>query len=149
VNAVTATSVSNIVTAGKTILIVDDSPFQRRRLKEMFSSLGYECIGEVSNGMECLDFLKRQRTAPDIISLDIIMPIMDGIETLTKLREFKCPSTLILVSALGSEEAFSETLLQNLSPDGIFSKRDSRDTFAKGLMQILLQKSTWKSPGVK
>ena len=119
---------------GKRVLIVDDSPSQRKKLRELYESMGLVCVGEASNGLECLELVLKAR--PNLISLDVIMPVMHGIETLTCLRSSKYEGVIIFVSSLGVDESLLEIRPNGFAPQGIFSKSDSRETFMEALIDI-------------
>lgn len=121
---------------GRRAIVVDDSPSQRNRLIDIFQSLGMHVVGEAQNGLEALSLV--ERVQPDIISLDIIMPVMHGVETLGYLRQRDCKAVIIYVSALGGVE--SVTQLRSPGghlPDAVFSKKDGRETFAEVLTAVL------------
>ena len=86
---------------GLNVLIVDDSADIRFELREKFESIGQNVIGECSNGLEAIELVKQLQ--PDLVSLDIIMPVMDGIECYRILRSLPNPPRVILISALASE----------------------------------------------
>ena len=69
----------------KKVLIVDDAAFLRMQLKEMFVKCGAEVVGEAANGAECLE--KYPLLKPDLVTMDITMPDMDGITVLKVLKE--------------------------------------------------------------
>ena len=122
---------------GRRVLVVDDSASQRHRLSEIYQSLGMQVVGEAAHGLECLALVEKLH--PDIISLDVIMPVMHGVETLGYLRENKSRAVIIYVSALGSVEAITELKAPGGHlPDAIFSKQDSRETFAEVLTAVLM-----------
>jgi two-component system chemotaxis response regulator CheY len=83
------------------VLIVDDSPGVRAKLKSLYQELGHEVVGECKNGLEAIE--QAQQAAPDLVSLDIIMPDMDGIEAYRILRNMDQPPRCLLVTALGAE----------------------------------------------
>ena len=121
---------------GRRVLVVDDSVSQRHRLSEIYLSLGMQVVGEASHGLECLALVDRLQ--PDIISLDVIMPVMHGVETLGYLRESKSQAVIIYVSALGGVDAITELKAPGGHlPDAVFSKKDSRETFAEVLTAVL------------
>jgi two-component system chemotaxis response regulator CheY len=125
------------VLKGRRVVVADDSPSQRRRLCEIFESLGMIVTGEASNGLEALAII--ERTKPDLISLDVIMPVMHGVETLGYLREANNLAYVIYVSAMGNLEALSEVKAPGgFSPDAIFSKKDGAETFAEVLISVFL-----------
>ncbi len=86
------------------VLIVDDSPFVRLALKKLLSSeKDIEVVGEASNGKEAVELVKTLR--PDVITLDINMPVMDGLTALAEIRKV-CPECkVIMISALTKEGA--------------------------------------------
>ncbi|MCK5289133.1 MAG: response regulator [Candidatus Omnitrophica bacterium] len=69
----------------KKILIVDDSPFMRRMLRDILEKEGYEVCGEAQNGKEAID--KYQELKPDIVTMDIVMPLVDNIDGIAAVRE--------------------------------------------------------------
>ena len=71
--------------SGHTVVIVDDMPKVIDRLRNLYSEIGLEVVGVAHNGIEALTVIKEQQ--PDLVSLDIIMPEMDGIECYRKLRD--------------------------------------------------------------
>ncbi|HPN36878.1 MAG TPA: chemotaxis response regulator protein-glutamate methylesterase [Melioribacteraceae bacterium] len=84
-------------------LIVDDSAFMRKSLSIMLSSdTDIEIVGTAKNGLEGFDLAKKLR--PDIITLDIEMPVMDGLSALKKIMA-ECPTSVIMVSSLTTEGA--------------------------------------------
>lgn len=120
---------------GRRVIVVDDSPSQRRRLSEMFESIGMQVVGEAGNGLECLALA--DKTRPDVISLDVIMPVMHGVETLGYLRELKTTAVVMFVSAIGNLEVMAEIRSPGGHiPDAIFSKKDSAETFKEVLIAV-------------
>ena len=85
----------------KRILIVDDAIFMRIMLKNILEKHQYEIVGEGSNGAEAIKMYEQLR--PDIVTLDITMPQMDGIEALQMIRKFDPNSKIVMVSAMGQE----------------------------------------------
>lgn len=85
------------------VLIVDDSAFMRKSLSLMLESdTGISVIGTARNGQEGVELACKLR--PDIITLDIEMPIMDGLTALKKIMS-ECPTSVIMVSSLTTEGA--------------------------------------------
>lgn len=83
------------------VLIVDDSLRVREHLRKLYQELGHKVVGECSNGLEAIELVRE--LSPDLVSLDIIMPEMDGIELYRILRHIENPPHCLIVSALGSE----------------------------------------------
>ncbi|KTG16449.1 MULTISPECIES: chemotaxis response regulator protein-glutamate methylesterase [unclassified Guyparkeria] len=113
------------------VLIVDDSLFFRRALREVFASdERLEVIGEASNGRQAV--LKACELKPDIITMDVEMPIMDGISAVRRIAE-RCPTPILMLSAL--TKAGAEATLDALDAGAVdfFPKNgdDPEDTLAR------------------
>jgi len=83
------------------LLIVDDSNIIRRRIErsQQFSDL--EVVGAASNGVEALELFRK--TDPDLVTMDLTMPQMDGIECIEKLVEWKPAVRILVISALADK----------------------------------------------
>lgn len=90
----------------KRILVIDDSPFIFKAVKRAVEPNGYEMIGQAFNGQEGLNMVDEQN--PDVIVLDVTMPVMDGIETAQHLNEKQLTSKVILLSAMGDESLIDQ-----------------------------------------
>ena len=87
------------------ILIVDDSSFFRKRLKEIFESdPSMQVVGEAKDGKECVAMTEKLR--PDVITMDVEMPVMDGITAVKEIMA-KCPTPILMFSSLTFEGANS------------------------------------------
>ena len=85
----------------KNVMIVDDSLIMRINLKKIFEKQGYKVIAEAVNGQEAVEkYLKYQ---PDLTTMDITMPVLDGISALQKIRLINHNASVIMISALGQE----------------------------------------------
>jgi chemotaxis response regulator CheB len=116
------------------VLVVEDNRFQRKRLKEMYESMGMKCIGEAADGLEALEYAEKLN--PELISLDILMPTMHGVEALGYLKEQGCTARIVFVSSLGSLETVADLRSKGFQPDAIFSKKDSKEMFEEVLWDI-------------
>ena len=84
------------------ILVIDDSPVVFKAIKRVLEPQGYQFVGQAFNGREGLEMIAQHQ--PDLIFLDISMPVMDGIEAAEILMS-KDPSVqVIMMSAMGDEE---------------------------------------------
>lgn len=84
-------------------LVVDDSAFTRKLIKGILTSSGqFSAVETVTNGKEALERL--EQIAPDVITLDVEMPIMNGLETLARIMEIR-PTPVVMVSSLTTEGA--------------------------------------------
>ncbi|MEF8834857.1 MAG: response regulator [Candidatus Thermoplasmatota archaeon] len=96
----------------KSVLIVDDTNFMRKMLRDLISD-HYEVVGEAENGKECLEMVEEHD--PDLITLDVIMPEMDGLETLPKLKERYEDQKVIMVTSVGQHEKVTEAMNKGAS----------------------------------
>lgn len=85
-----------------TVLVVDDSPFIFKAVKKALEPEGYQLMDQAFNGQECLERVEQQ--TPDVIILDITMPVMDGLQTAERLFRKNAATKLIMISAMGDEE---------------------------------------------
>ena len=90
------------------ILIVDDSRTSKRILRNLLESQGYEVVAEAADGEE--GFAKYQEVKPDLVTMDITMPKMDGIESLTLIKQFDPSAKVVMITAAGQKEKMVEAL---------------------------------------
>lgn len=93
----------------KKVLIVDDAAFMRVSIKNMLSKNGYETVGEAENGKVAIQ--KFQDLAPDVVTMDITMPEMDGLTSLKKILAIDSNANIIMISAMGQESMVREAVL--------------------------------------
>ncbi|MDK2788879.1 MAG: two-component system, chemotaxis family, chemotaxis protein CheY [Epulopiscium sp.] len=82
-------------------LVVDDAIFMRTVLKKMLSEEGFEVVGEAGNGIDAIQMAAKLK--PDIVTLDITMPEMDGIKAVPEILKVSPDSKIIMCSALGQQ----------------------------------------------
>jgi two-component system, chemotaxis family, chemotaxis protein CheY len=83
------------------ILIVDDAIFMRTILKNILTQNGYNVIGEASNGNEA--YSKYISLKPDLVTMDITMNDLNGIDALKKIKEYDANAKIIMCSAMGQQ----------------------------------------------
>lgn len=91
-----------------TVMIVDDSKTSRSILKSILMKNGYDVIAEAEDGQEGYD--KYCELRPDYVTLDITMPVMDGIETLVKIKEYDPGAKVIMVTAAGQKSKMLDAI---------------------------------------
>lgn len=91
------------------ILIIDDAAYMRLAIKTILSNNGFDVAGEAENGM--IGLLKYTEYKPDVVTLDITMPGLDGIETLKKILKYDPKAKVIIVSAMGKESLVKEAIM--------------------------------------
>ncbi len=85
----------------KDVLLVDDTAFMRMKLKDILEKNGYNVVGEAENGVEAVSLY--QELNPDVVTMDITMPEMDGIEALKQIRAADSEAKVIMCSAMGQQ----------------------------------------------
>lgn len=83
------------------ILLVDDSKTSRKILRSILEENGHEVIGEATNGKEGLE--KYKELLPNITTMDITMPVMDGLEALKSIMEYDKNAKVVMVTAAGQK----------------------------------------------
>jgi two-component system chemotaxis response regulator CheY len=91
------------------VLIVDDSMFIAKQLGQILQSEGFEVVGTASDGAQGVEEFQTLR--PDLVTMDITMPVMDGVTALEKILEISKDAKVIMVSALGKEDVVKKCLL--------------------------------------
>ncbi|WP_249869775.1 response regulator [Oceanobacillus saliphilus] len=86
---------------GKRILIVDDAAFMRMMIKDILTKNGYEVVGEAQDGAQAIE--KYKELEPDLVTMDITMPEMDGITALKEIKKFNADAKVIMCSAMGQQ----------------------------------------------
>lgn len=92
----------------KRILVVDDAAFMRMMIKNILSKNGYEIVGEAENGQVAVDLYKKLK--PDLVTMDITMPEMNGIEGVKEIRAFDPNANIIMCSAMGQQAMVMEAI---------------------------------------
>ena len=93
---------------GKKILIVDDAAFTRMMLKDILTKNGYEVVGEAENGAKAVE--KYKEVTPDLVTMDITMPEMDGISALKNIRSIDSNAKVVMCSAMGQQAMVIEAI---------------------------------------
>ncbi|GCD10326.1 response regulator [Clostridium tagluense] len=93
----------------KRVLITDDAIFMRLALKTMLERNGFEIVGEAENGEIAIE--KYKLLKPDIVTLDITMPVMDGLEELKQIKAFDKSAKVMMISAMGQETIVRDSVI--------------------------------------
>ena len=113
----------------KKILVVDDAAFMRLSLKTMLEKNGFEVVGEAENGRKAIEMYKMLN--PEIVTMDITMPEMDGVEALAEIIKFDSKANVIMLSAMGQEGKIREAVLNGAK--GFIVKPFKEDYLLKAL----------------
>jgi len=91
-----------------TVLIVDDAMFMRRMLEDILTKHDFEIIGEAETGTEAVE--KYKQLKPDLVTMDIIMPDMSGIDAVKEIVKLDPEARILMVSAMGQQTLVVEAI---------------------------------------
>ena len=86
---------------GNRVLVVDDAAFMRMMIKDILRKGGYEVVGEAEDGAKAIE--KYKELTPDLVTMDITMPDMDGISAVKEIRKINPNALIIMCSAMGQQ----------------------------------------------
>lgn len=92
----------------KKVLIVDDVAFVRKTLSEILRQGQFQVVGEASDGVEAVEMYQKLR--PDVVTMDIVMPRMSGIDATRRIVQSHPDAKIVLVSAMGQEDLVMEAI---------------------------------------
>lgn len=115
------------------ILIVDDSLIMRQAIERFLGSLNLEIAGKAENGKRALEIFKA--TMPDIVTLDITMPEINGLDVLTEIMKIKPETKVLIVTAITEKSTAIEAL--RLGAKGILNKPFNEASLKSALEQML------------
>ncbi|MDR0649658.1 MAG: response regulator [Synergistaceae bacterium] len=93
---------------GTKVLIVDDAAFMRMMLRDILAKNGFEVVGEADNGKVAVQMYSELK--PDVVTMDITMPEMDGIAAVKKIKEADPAAKVVMVSAMGQQAMVIEAI---------------------------------------
>ena len=90
------------------VLIVDDAAFMRMMIKDILEKNSFEIVGEANNGIVAVDLYKKEK--PDVVTMDITMPDMDGIEAVKQIKAYDPNAKIVMCSAMGQQSMVMEAI---------------------------------------
>ena len=90
------------------VLIVDDASFMRMMIKDILQKNGFDVVGEAANGIEAVNLYKKEK--PHVVTMDITMPDMDGIEAVKEIKSFDPAAKVIMCSAMGQQSMVMDAI---------------------------------------
>jgi len=90
------------------VLVVDDTLFMRTALSKMLQEWGFEVVAQAANGREAVNMYKEH--SPDLVTMDVTMPVMSGIEALKLIMQDDPEAKIIMITALGQQRIIVDAL---------------------------------------
>jgi len=95
------------------VMAVDDSPVTRKMIKKALEPEGFEVIGEAGNGKDAVELYRQLN--PDIITMDVTMPIMDGLEAALTIKQEKPEQKIIMLSAMSDQDIVAQAMSRGIN----------------------------------
>ncbi len=92
------------------VLVVDDAMFMRHMIKGILTGMGHEIVGEAADGVEACQ--KYEELHPDMVTLDLVMPNMGGLDALKEIRAKDPKAKVVVISALDQRQSLMDALKQ-------------------------------------
>jgi two-component system chemotaxis response regulator CheY len=92
----------------KRLLVVDDALFMRKMICGVAAEAGWEVVGEAANGREAVEMYDRLQ--PDLVTMDLVMPEMGGLEALRRIRAQDPEARVVVVTALDQKQALMDSI---------------------------------------
>jgi two-component system chemotaxis response regulator CheY len=114
------------------VLIADDSEFMRNLLREILEE-DHTIVGEVENGVEAVEVFKEEK--PDLVMMDIVMPIRDGIEATDNIKTANPGASVIMCTSVGQEEKMKEAV--KAGADGYITKPFQKPSVMEAIQDVV------------
>jgi two-component system, chemotaxis family, chemotaxis protein CheY len=92
----------------KRLLVVDDALFMRKMICGVAAEAGWEIAGEAGDGSAAVSLYQQLR--PDLVTMDLVMPVMGGLEALRQIRAFDSEAKVVVVTALDQKQALMDSI---------------------------------------
>ncbi len=115
------------------ILVADDASFMRQMIREIVEAEGHEVVAEASDGVEAIEQYKQHH--PDLVTMDIVMPLLSGIDAVRGLMKLDVSACVVMCSALGQETLVNEAL--EAGAKGFIVKPFKPDAVVETLNKVL------------
>ena len=124
--------VITVVAGMPDVLIADDSEFMRNLLREILEA-DHTIVGEVENGVEAVEVYKEE--TPDLVMMDIVMPIRDGIEATGEIKSANPDANVIMCTSVGQEEKMKEAV--KAGADGYITKPFQKPSVMEAIEDVV------------
>jgi two-component system, chemotaxis family, chemotaxis protein CheY len=92
----------------KRLLVVDDALFMRKLICGVAAEAGWQIVGEAGNGEEAISLYQQHR--PDLVTMDLVMPVMGGLEALRQIRAVDPEAKVVVVTALDQKQSLMDSI---------------------------------------
>ncbi len=116
----------------KTVLVVDDAAFMRVTIKNMLEKNGFAVIGEAENGKVAVH--KYHELKPDLVTMDITMPEMDGLTALKTIMQLNPAARIVMMTAMGQQGMVKEAVMAGAK--GFIVKPFKEETVVSALSKL-------------
>ncbi len=127
---------------GHRILVTDDTAFMRLLLQKILTEGGYDVVGEADNGKEAVRLFERHR--PDLVTMDVTMPILNGVEALKRIRAVDPDARVLMVSAMGQKNMVMQALREGAQ--GFLIKPFEKEKVLQAVAEVLATPEDPPSP---
>ncbi|MFT3781635.1 MAG: response regulator [Nibricoccus sp.] len=117
------------------VLLVDDEAHVRKFIALVLKQAGATTIVEAANGRDAVEVFKKEK--PNLVLLDVNMPIQDGIQTLREIRTFDTESAIVMLTSLANRQTVEEAL--DLGADNYIRKDTPKDEILAALKQTIAE----------
>ena len=114
------------------VLITDDAAFMRMMLKDILIKGGYDVVGEAVNGADAIE--KYKELKPDLVTLDITMPNMDGTEALKQIKDYDEDAKAVMITAAGQQNKVIEAL--KIGAEKFITKPFDKEEVVKAVTEL-------------
>jgi two-component system chemotaxis response regulator CheY len=115
------------------VMVVDDTAFMRFMMRAILEELGFEVVAEAKNGKEAVDEYSKNK--PDLVTMDITMPEMDGVEALRQIRKLDPAAKVIMCSAMGQRDMVLDAITSGAKDFVV--KPFQRERIQEAIMKVL------------
>ncbi len=116
-----------------TVMAVDDSPVSRKMIKKALEPEGFQVIAEAGNGKQAVDLYATVK--PDVITMDVTMPVMDGLDAASAIKAINKQQPIIMLSAMGDEDIMVEARQRGINE--ICSKPFKPDDIISSILKVI------------
>lgn len=92
----------------KRLLVVDDALFMRKMICGVAAEAGWEVVGEAADGAAAVSLYQQLR--PDLVTMDLVMPVMGGLEALRQIRAFDSEARVVVITALDQKQVLMDSI---------------------------------------